>query len=386
MGRMIIQSKNVWINEQFQPAQVEVSEQRIVAILPYNEKAVDKEYGANRILPGFIDIHDHGWHGGDANHANHEFIKEWQAYLPEEGITAFLPTTSTTFPKDLEHSFEVIGSFIEEDQGTNGAQIIGIHAEGPMISEEFRGSHNPELLVKPSVETFKKWQELAKGHIKLMTLAPENDVENALTTYCHEHDVVISIGHTAATYEQAMAAVEAGAKSFTHTFNGMEDISHRKPTAVVAALDSEETFAEIIADGVHVDYSLVRVLAKLKGKDYLIAVTDSIWAKGCQPGVYPKPEKGIEMVIDEQNVVRLANGKLAGSTNHLNNMVRNLVEKALLPEVIAINSVTKNPARLLNVNESMGEIKLGILGNFTIIDEKYEVLETLVNGETVYKK
>ncbi|ELZ4686020.1 N-acetylglucosamine-6-phosphate deacetylase [Enterococcus faecalis] len=383
---MIIQSKNVWINEQFQPAQVEVSEQRIVAILPYNEKAVDKEYGANRILPGFIDIHDHGWHGGDANHANHEFIKEWQAYLPEEGITAFLPTTSTTFPKDLEHSFEVIGSFIEEDQGTNGAQILGIHAEGPMISEEFRGSHNPELLVKPSVETFKKWQELAKGHIKLMTLAPENDVENALTTYCHEHDVVISIGHTAATYEQAMAAVEAGAKSFTHTFNGMEDISHRKPTAVVAALDSEETFAEIIADGVHVDYSLVRVLAKLKGKDYLIAVTDSIWAKGCQPGVYPKPEKGIEMVIDEQNVVRLANGKLAGSTNHLNNMVRNLVEKALLPEVIAINSVTKNPARLLNVNESMGEIKLGLLGNFTIIDEKYEVLETLVNGETVYKK
>lgn len=383
---MIIQSKNVWINEQFQPAQVEVSEQRIVAILPYNEKAVDKEYGANRILPGFIDIHDHGWHGGDANHANHEFIKEWQAYLPEEGITAFLPTTSTTFPKDLEHSFEVIGSFIEEDQGTNGAQIIGIHAEGPMISEEFRGSHNPELLVKPSVETFKKWQELAKGHMKLMTLAPENDVENALTTYCHEHDVVISIGHTAATYEQAMAAVEAGAKSFTHTFNGMEDISHRKPTAVVAALDSEETFAEIIADGVHVDYSLVRVLAKLKGKDYLIAVTDSIWAKGCQPGVYPKPEKGIEMVIDEQNVVRLANGKLAGSTNHLNNMVRNLVEKALLPEVIAINSVTKNPARLLNVNESMGEIKLGLLGNFTIIDEKYEVLETLVNGETVYKK
>lgn len=383
---MIIQSKNVWINEQFQLAQVEVSEQRIVAILPYNEKTVDKEYGANRILPGFIDIHDHGWHGGDANHANHEFIKEWQAYLPEEGITAFLPTTSTTFPKDLEHSFEVIGSFIEEDQGTNGAQIIGIHAEGPMISEEFRGSHNPELLVKPSVETFKKWQELAKGHIKLMTLAPENDVENALTTYCHEHDVVISIGHTAATYEQAMAAVEAGAKSFTHTFNGMEDISHRKPTAVVAALDSEETFAEIIADGVHVDYSLVRVLAKLKGKDYLIAVTDSIWAKGCQPGVYPKPEKGIEMVIDEQNVVRLANGKLAGSTNHLNNMVRNLVEKALLPEVIAINSVTKNPARLLNVNESMGEIKLGLLGNFTIIDEKYEVLETLVNGETVYKK
>lgn len=383
---MIIQSKNVWINEQFQPAQVEASEQRIVAILPYNEKAVDKEYGANRILPGFIDIHDHGWHGGDANHANHEFIKEWQAYLPEEGITAFLPTTSTTFPKDLEHSFEVIGSFIEEDQGTNGAQIIGIHAEGPMISEEFRGSHNPELLVKPSVETFKKWQELAKGHIKLMTLAPENDVENALTTYCHEHDVVISIGHTAATYEQAMAAVEAGAKSFTHTFNGMEDISHRKPTAVVAALDSEETFAEIIADGVHVDYSLVRVLAKLKGKDYLIAVTDSIWAKGCQPGVYPKPEKGIEMVIDEQNVVRLANGKLAGSTNHLNNMVRNLVEKALLPEVIAINSVTKNPARLMNVNESMGEIKLGLLGNFTIIDEKYEVLETLVNGETVYKK
>ncbi|EGS8049447.1 N-acetylglucosamine-6-phosphate deacetylase [Enterococcus faecalis] len=383
---MIIQSKNVWINEQFQPAQVEVSEQRIVAILPYNEKAVDKEYGANRILPGFIDIHDHGWHGGDANHANHEFIKEWQAYLPEEGITAFLPTTSTTFPKDLEHSFEVIGSFIEEDQGTNGAQIIGIHAEGPMISEEFRGSHSPELLVKPSVETFKKWQELAKGHIKLMTLAPENDVENVLTTYCHEHDVVISIGHTAATYEQAMAAVEAGAKSFTHTFNGMEDISHRKPTAVVAALDSEETFAEIIADGVHVDYSLVRVLAKLKGKDYLIAVTDSIWAKGCQPGVYPKPEKGIEMVIDEQNVVRLANGKLAGSTNHLNNMVRNLVEKALLPEVIAINSVTKNPARLLNVNESMGEIKLGLLGNFTIIDEKYEVLETLVNGETVYKK
>ena len=158
---MIIQSKNVWINEQFQPAQVEVSEQRIVAILPYNESCRQR-IRRKRILPGFIDIHDHGWHGGDANHANHEFIKSGKLTFQKKGLQ-LLPTTSTTFPKDLEHSFEVIGSFIEEDQGTNGAQILGIHAEGPMISEEFRGSHNPELLVKPSVETFKNGKSWQKG-------------------------------------------------------------------------------------------------------------------------------------------------------------------------------------------------------------------------------
>lgn len=383
-GIKIIQSKNVWVDESFQEAQLEIKGNKIIKIHPYGMIRPTADYGENYILPGFIDIHDHGCLGGDANHADFDFLSKWANYLPQEGITRFLPTTSTAFFDALEESYRMLGAFI--DSKYDGAKILGMHLEGPMISEKYRGSHNPKLLLKPNVETFKKWQEMSNNHIKMITIAPENDENYEMTKYCAEHGVVVAIGHSAATYQQAKEAVEAGAKSFVHTFNGMSGLHHREPGVVGAAMDIEDAYAEVIADGVHVDFNAVRILGKAKGKDYLIAVTDSIWAKGCEPGIYPKPDKGVNIVIDEHNVVRLETGSLAGSTNRLNVMVRNLIDEAKLPLEMAINAVTCNPAHLLGIANQYGYIKEKYIADFAIVDKQFNILETIVDGIVVYSK
>lgn len=384
MDCSIIQSKKVWIDEHFIPAQVEICDDKIIGIYPYGEKTVTNDYGNFQIVPGFIDVHDHGYLGGDANRADTEFLQKWAAYLPQEGITRFLPTTSTAYLDALEHSYEVIGRFMETKY--KGAQMVGIHLEGPMISVEKRGSHNPKLILKPDIEMFEKWQKISNNHIKMITIAPENDENYALTQHCAKRGIVVGIGHTAATYQQAKEAIEHGAKTFIHTFNGMSEFRHREPGASGAAMDLENAYAEIIADGVHVHFAVVRILAKAKGKDHLIAITDSIWAKDCKPGIYPKKDKGVNIIVDENNVVRLETGSLAGSTNKLNVMVKNLIQKVGLPEVYAINAVTSNPAKLLGLESKLGYIKENYLVDFTVLDENFDVRETWVAGHKVFGK
>lgn len=379
---MIIQSKNVWLNEHLQPAMIRIAGGIIDKVMPYGSEKADMDFKEHMVLPGFIDIHDHGYHGGDANHATKAFMQSWSSYLPSEGITSFLPTTSTAFKNDLLESYRILGDVIEE--GVPGAQILGLHLEGPMISCEFRGSHHPDLIIAPDEALIKEWMTLSKQHIKLITLAPEHDLGFRAVSYCTAHGIAVSIGHSAATYEIAKEAVAHGAASFTHTFNGMKGLHHREAGAAGAAMDLEQAYAEVIADGVHVDYNVVRILGKLKGKDRLIAVTDSIWAKDMPPGVYPKPEKGVDIIIDEHNVVRLATGSLAGSTNKLNQMVCNLVKQAKLPLVTAINSVTANPARLLKVDEQKGFLQEGYDADITIVDQDFHVLSTFVHGEQRY--
>ena len=375
---MIIQSTRVWLEEELRPAMIKIVGSRIAEILPYDHEKADVDYGSRMILPGFIDIHDHGYHGGDANHATNAFIKEWAAYLPQEGITSFLPTTSTAFKEDLLSSYRVLGEAMEEP--IEGAQMLGLHLEGPMISQEYRGSHNPKLILTPDAKRIREWNAISGHHIKMVTLAPENDMDLQTVSFCVQQGIVVSIGHSAATYAQAKAAVEHGASNFAHTFNGMRGFHHREAGTAGAAMDLEDAYAEIIADGVHVDFPVVRILGKLKGKDRLIAVTDSIWAKGMPAGVYPKPEKGIDMIIDEQNVVRLKSGSLAGSTNRLNIMVRNLVQKAGLPLSTAINSVTANPARLLKIDDHKGCLKTGYDADITVADDQFHIQATYVNG------
>ncbi len=379
---MIIQSSKVWIDYTFQPAQLVIEGDKIKQILPYQEEAVDYDYQDNWILPGFIDIHDHGYDGGDANNADPQHIRKWRKYLPSEGVTSFLPTTSTETFEKLEKAFVVLRHEIENP--TVGARIIGIHVEGPFLSHEKRGAHNPYLIAKPDIEVFNHWQALSGNNIKMVAVAPENDINQEFTKAVTKEGVLVCIAHSNGSYEDGKQAIAAGANNMTHLFNAMSQLGHRSPGIVGAGLAHEEVYAELICDGVHVDFAAGKIACLAKGKKHLIAITDAVRLKGLAPGVYRRPDSNYVVTVSEEGVARLQDGRLAGSTNKMNTMAYNLVNKMDQTVEFAIRACTSNPARFLKVDDHLGHIKANYLADLVITDDKFNVLTTFVSGEKVF--
>ena len=206
---MIIQSKKVWLADQFLGAQIEVEDGKIVNIYEYDEKPVDADYGEQRILPGFIDLHCHGAYGFDTNDAEEEGLRYWVKNIVNEGVTALLPTTITQSEEVLTNALKNVAKVVRD--GYTGAEILGVHFEGPFLDMKYKGAQPEQYIVKPSVEQFKKYQEAADGLIRYITMATEQDDDFALTRYCAEHGVVVSIGHSAATSKEAYQAFAHGA-------------------------------------------------------------------------------------------------------------------------------------------------------------------------------
>lgn len=373
---MRIQSKNVWIKEQLVAAQLEIENGKITSITKYDEMPVDEDYGELWILPGLIDIHCHGFNGMDLNYATKEGIEHWCKELVKEGVTSFMATTSTAPEENLLKSYALIAELIE--QQPEGATILGIHVEGPQISFEFKGAHNPYLIQKPEVEQFKRYQAAAKGHIKMICIATENDVDHALTKYCVEQGVKVVIGHTGAKFEECVQAMHDGATSFTHTFNGMRGVHHREPGTAGAAMALDPMYAELICDGVHVHFAVAKSLARVKGKDKLILITDSVQIKGLKPGIYEMPGRWVE--VKEDGCGRLKDGRLAGSSNKLINMVKNCYQHAEAPLVTAINAATINPATYLGYT-TKGLIEENYDADIIVIDPDFNVHQTFVAGD-----
>ena len=246
---MIIQGKRIWIAGQFIAAQLEIEDGKIVRVLPYSSRAADEDCGTDRVVPGFIDVHTHGAYGFDTNDAEPEGLRDWMRRIPEEGVTSILPTTVTQMPDVLEAAVANVAAVVKE--GYEGAEILGIHFEGPYLDMEYKGAQPPEAIAKATVEQFKRYQEAAEGLIKYITLAPEHDEDFALTRYCHENGVVVSMGHSSATYEQALMGIANGATSMTHVYNGMTPYHHRKPGLVGTALRVRDIYGEVICDGCH---------------------------------------------------------------------------------------------------------------------------------------
>ncbi|SJZ71130.1 N-acetylglucosamine-6-phosphate deacetylase [Anaerorhabdus furcosa] len=375
---MIIQSTRVWIDEKFQSAQLEIKDNKIVGIHEYNKYPVDTDYKDERILPGLLDIHAHGFNGMDSNYATADGLKHWIASLPKEGVTSFLVTTSTAPEANLLESYELISKVIDEK--LPGATPLGIHVEGPQISFDFKGAHNPYLIQKPNVEQFKRYQEHAQNKIKLICIAPEMDENHELIKYCVNNNVKVTLGHTGAKYDECVQAMHDGARSFTHTFNGMLGVHHREPGSAGAALALDDMYAELICDGVHVHYAVAKTVVRAKGKDKLILVTDAVQIKGLKPGIYDMPGRWVE--VKEDGCGRLKDGRLAGSSNKMITMLKNCIEHCDAEEVVAINAATKNPARFLGL-DTKGEIKLNNDADVIVIDDTYQVIQTYINGNPV---
>ena len=375
---MIIQSKKVWIADQFTPAQLELEDGIIKEIYPYNEKEVTKDYGDLRILPGFIDIHCHGAYGFDTNDADPEGLRKWTKGIVDEGVTSFLATTLTQSEEVLTNAVSNVAKVVEE--GYEGAEILGIHFEGPYLNKAHKGAQPEEYCVKPDVEQFKKYQKAAHGLIKYITMAVENDEDFTLTKYCSQNNVVVSIGHSNATYEQAVQAYAHGARSMTHVYNAMTPFTHRANGLVGGALRIRNMYGEIICDGNHSTLAALNNFFTSKGPDYSIMITDSLMCKG-----FPVGTKfdfgGQEVVIYPDGSAHLVEaGNLAGSTLNVNKGLKILIEDALVPVNYAINACTSNPARCLHVDDRKGTIGVGYDADLVILDKDYEVVQTYCKG------
>ena len=375
---MIIQSKQVWIADQFFPFQLEIEDGKIKNLYAYGTKEVDKDYGELRIVPGFIDIHCHGAYTFDTNDANPEGLRNWSKKIVDEGVTAFLATTITQSEEVLTNAVKNVANVMEE--GYDGAEILGIHFEGPYLDMKYKGAQPEQYIVKPTVEQFKKYQEAARGHIKYITLATEQDDDFALTRYCAENGVVVSIGHSAATYEQAVEAYGHGAKSMTHVYNGMTAFNHRANGLVGAAYRIRTMYGEIICDGNHSTYAALNNYFMSKGPDYSIMISDALMAKGTPIGS-KHIFGGNEIVIYPDGSAHLtATGGLAGSTLNINKGLRILVEKALVPFNYAINSCTINPARCLGIDDRKGSLTVGKDADIVVLNDDYSVAQTYCKG------
>lgn len=375
---MIIQSKKVWIADQFTPAQLELEDGIIKEIYPYNEKEVTKDYGDLRILPGFIDIHCHGAYGFDTNDANPEGLRKWTKGIVDEGVTSFLATTLTQSEEVLTNAVSNVAKVVEE--GYEGAEILGIHFEGPYLNKAHKGAQPEEYCVKPNIEQFKRYQKAAHGLIKYITMAVENDEDFTLTKYCSQNNVVVSIGHSNATYEQAVQAYAHGARSMTHVYNAMTPFTHRANGLVGGALRIRNMYGEIICDGNHSTLAALNNFFTSKGPDYSIMITDSLMCKG-----FPVGTKfdfgGQEVVIYPDGSAHLVEaGNLAGSTLNVNKGLKILIEDALVPVNYAINACTSNPARCLHVDDRKGTIGVGYDADLVILDKDYEVVQTYCKG------
>ena len=378
---MVIQSKRVWTAGQFIAAQVVVDDGKITDVLPFGTLPVDRDYGNKRILPGFIDVHTHGAYGFDTNDAQPEGLRNWMKRIPEEGVTSILPTTVTQMPDVLTAALQNVAAVVRE--GYEGAEILGVHFGGPYLDMEYKGAQPPEAIAKASVEQFQKYQEAAEGLIRYITLAPERDEGFALTKYCSRTGVVVSMGHSSASYEQAIMGIANGATSMTHVYNGMTAYHHRKPGLVGTAFRVRDIYGEIICDGCHSHLAALNNYFQAKGRDRTIMVTDSLRAKYYPPGGGYQLG-GHDIVIGEDGLARLAGtDTIAGSTLHMNKGLQILVEEAMIPFDAAVNSCTLNPARCLGVDDRKGRIVAGCDADLVVLEDDYEVFQTYCRGKAM---
>ena len=375
---MIIQSKKVWLADQFIGAAIEMENGKIKGVYPYGTKEVDVDYGDKRIVPGFLDIHCHGAFGFDTNDANEEGLRAWTKGIVTEGTTALLATTITQSEEVLTNAVANVAKVMED--GYEGAEILGIHFEGPYLDMVYKGAQPEQHIVKGTIEQFERYQAAAKGNIKYITMATETDEDFELTQYLAQNGVVVSIGHSAATYEEAAYAWANGARSMTHVYNGMTPFNHRKNGLVGASYRFRTMYGEIICDGNHSTTAALNNFFMSKGPDYSIMVSDALMAKGSPAGskfIFG----GNEIEIYEDGSAHLtATGGLAGSTLRLNEGLRILVEEAMVPFNYAINSCTINPARCLGIDDRKGSIMVGKDADIVVLDTDYSVIQTYCRG------
>ena len=368
---------------------IKIKNQKIVELGSVNDLIKEAEFEIIEVpshykaIPGFIDVHIHGVNGADVMDADKSALETMVTSLPKEGTTSFLATTMTQAIEEIEKALINAGQFIKEQDLEGKAEILGIHLEGPFVNPKKAGAQPIQYMIEPNLSVFKKWQELSNGHIKLVTLAPEITGGLEMIRYLKANGIIASIGHTDASYEEAIKAVDAGATHITHLYNQMTGLHHREPGVVGAALLHDEIKAEMIVDGVHVRPEMINLAFKLKQKEGLILITDSMRAKCLKNGQY---DLGGQQVNVRDGKAFLDDGTLAGSILRLGDAVRNVVGFTGCSLEDAIEMASINPAKQLNVFNRKGTIAVGKDADIVILDEHLNVKMTFCRGALAFSK
>ncbi len=347
----------------------------VVDSVPAGAEVIDANGGY--IAPGLVDIHIHGYLGEDTCDAKPDGIKKMAYGIAQNGVTSFLPTTMTVAKDEIIAALNAVRSLKEESKTWDGAEILGVHAEGPFINPSKKGAQAEENILKPDADFIIENADV----ITSVTLAPEMDEGHAcIKKLAAESSVLVSMGHTDAKFEEAMSAAKDGVNHATHLFNAMSALAHRNPGVVGAALASDNVSVEIIADTFHINPGLYSLVAKLKGKKTVL-ITDCTRAGGMPDGEYtlggqPIFLKGIEC--------RLADGTIAGSVLKLNDAVRNVLNHTTLPVNEVFNMASLNPAAAIHCADRIGSLEKGKDADIIITDENINIVRTIKKGRTIY--
>ncbi len=329
-------------------------------------------------IPGFVDVHIHGAGGHDVMEGSAEAMAAVSQTVARHGTTAIVATTVTASPEETVRSVAGISKYISMQHETDGprAEVLGIHFEGPFISAVRRGAHPPEWLRLPSAELLEKFMQAAAGNAQILTIAPELMGAMPCIDAARKAGMIVALGHTDATYEQARAGIARGARHAVHVYNAMRPFSHRDSGVVGAVLTSPDVTAELIADGVHVDEAAMKLLLQAKGTGGVILVSDGISATGMPDGKYMLGQ--LEVTVSG-GVCRNAEGKLAGSTLTLDRALRNIVNLgASLAD--AVRMLTLNPASLLGIELRKGSLRAGADADLVLLDEGMHIAGVWARG------
>jgi len=333
------------------------------------------------IVPGYIDIHVHGGGGSDVMDGEYEAIKQVATTHSRFGTTAFLPTTMTMTKDKIIKSLKSIHE--ARLKGTGTAEILGIHLEGPYINPEKKGAQKEEDIKKVSVEEFLEFNQASGNLIRLVTIAPEMPGAIDFIRWLHQQGIIVSVGHSNATYKQVQEGIQAGLSHVTHIFNAMRGLHHREPGVVGAALSSPKLIVEMIADGIHLHPIVLKMLTQIKESEKLVLITDAMRATGFKEGTY---DLGGQEVIVTQGQAKLKNGTLAGSVLTMDKAVKNLVTKVGISLLNAAQMASYNPAKCLGIDDKKGSLEPGKDADIVILNKNLEAELTMVAGKIVYRR
>lgn len=342
------------------------------------ERKID--LAGQRLVPGFIDVHTHGGAGVDVNAASAGDLRRLAAFFASHGTTGWLASILTDTRQQTLRCIREVRRVCEKP--TAGAQLLGIHLEGPFLAKEYKGAMPEGLLRTADIALFQEYRREAGAYLRYITVSPEVEGVPELIAQIAE-EITVAIGHSGADYETALACIKNGATAATHTFNAMRLFHQHRPAIMGAVLESD-VYCEAICDGRHLHPGAVRLLLKCKGWDKVVAITDSIQAAGLPDGRY---KLGVNDVVVRDGDAMLADGtSRAGSTLTQDAALRNIMRFTGQPMEKVLPLFTENPARLLHLETEKGAIEPGMDADLTVLDQEGRVQLTLTAGKIVYSR
>ena len=339
----------------------------------------DYEYLGEIVAPGLVDTHIHGYAGKDIMNAEEGALDVISKGLLECGVTSFLPTTLTDSKERTDAALKRVAA---EYKDVKGAKVRGIFLEGPFFTEKYKGAQNPNYMSDPKIDYLKEWKEISDGLVNKIAIASERAGAEDFIKKANAMGVKVALGHSDASFDEAVAAVDAGANIFVHTFNGMSGLHHREPGMVGAAM-ATDAISELICDGHHVNPNAAGILMNTKGRDKIALITDCMSAGGMADGDYKLGEFPVRV---ENGTARLKDGgSLAGSILKLKDGVKNVVDWEIADIFEAIQMASLVPAKSVGIDNICGKLHEGYDADFIVLDYDMNLKATYLNGEAAYK-